>query len=216
MAIRNEVLANPPGYRCNSPLLLDALPFSPGDVTAGSEDELQAVVVGDADACDLPITIRDSRFLRNIARRCSSGEAPRKTYLELQEFLSDSEQVWENSWIRFPERRLSTHALNTFLADLKIGERGPSKRRHSDSVKFTFEQGGETWLRIPIRYALKPALTDLSGTRPYMPENMRLAKVTAAGVIVLLRLYWLGLFLFYGRSRVTGSVVSFHVVAGRV
>jgi hypothetical protein len=25
-----------------------------------------------------------------------------------------------------------------------------------------------------------------------------------------------GLFLFYGRSRVTGSVVSFHVVADRV
>jgi len=27
---------------------------------------------------------------------------------------------------------------------------------------------------------------------------------------------WIGLFLFYGRSRVTGSVVSFHVMAERV
>ncbi len=91
MAIRNEVLIRPPNHRCKTKLEFGDLPFSPGDVTAGSEDELQAVVIGNAAACDLPITIRDSRFLRNIARRSSSGEAPRKNYLELQEFLSDSE-----------------------------------------------------------------------------------------------------------------------------
>jgi len=78
MAIRDEVLVRPPNYRCKTKLVLEELPFSPGDVTAGSEDELQAAVVGDAAACDLPITIRTSRFLRNIARRSSSGEAPRK------------------------------------------------------------------------------------------------------------------------------------------
>ena len=43
-----------------------------------------------------------------------------------------------------------------------------------------------------------------------------LAQVTSAGVIVLLQACWVGLFLYYGRSRVTGSVVSFHVVAERV
>jgi hypothetical protein len=32
----------------------------------------------------------------------------------------------------------------------------------------------------------------------------------------MLQALWVGLFLFYGRSRVTGSVVSFHVVADRV
>ena len=113
MAIRNEVLASPPGYRCKSKLLLDGLPFAPGDVTAGSEDELQAVVVGSAAACDLPITIRDSRFLKNIARRSSSGEAPRKTYLEVQHFLSDTEQTWETSWVRFRARRLSGGSCGT-------------------------------------------------------------------------------------------------------
>src|SRR5271166_15080 len=133
MALRDEVLARVPGHRCKSKLLLDSLPFAPGDVTAGSEDELQAVVIGNSAACDLPITIRDSRFLKNIARRSSSGEAPRKTYLELQEFLNDHEQVWKNSWIRFPERKLSPQALNTFLADLRIGERGQLKRHRADS-----------------------------------------------------------------------------------
>jgi len=104
MLIRTEALHELPGGRCKTKLLLDAMPFSPGDVTAGSEDELQAVVAGTSDSCDLPITIRESRFFRNIARRISSGEAPRQTYDELQEFLNDSEGVWENSWIRFRRR----------------------------------------------------------------------------------------------------------------
>jgi hypothetical protein len=43
-----------------------------------------------------------------------------------------------------------------------------------------------------------------------------LAQVTSAGVIVILQVLWIGLFLFYGRSRVTGSVVSFHVLAERI
>ena len=43
-----------------------------------------------------------------------------------------------------------------------------------------------------------------------------LVQVTSASVIVPLQLLWMGLFLYYGRSRVTGSVVSFHVVAERV
>ncbi len=201
MAIRDEVLVRPPDYRCNTKLALEDLPFSPGDVTAGSEDELQAAVVGEAAACDLPITIRNSRFLKNIARRSSSGEAPQKTYIELNEFLSDSEGVWENSWIRFPERRLSPHALNTFLADLKIGERGQLKRRRADSVKFTFEQGGQTWLRIPISYALKLALADLVGTQPYLPETMSLEAKR------LLR--------HFSNDNTSPETTSFHVVGSR-
>jgi len=43
-----------------------------------------------------------------------------------------------------------------------------------------------------------------------------LSQVTSAGVIVMLQALWVGLFLFYGRSRVTGSVLSFHVVAEEV
>lgn len=174
MSIREAVLASPPGFRSKTKLQLDGLPFAPGDVTAGSEDELQAVVVGNASSCDLPITIRESRYFKNIARRSSSGEASRSTYLDLQDFLEEHESVWENSWVRFSEHRLSSHALNTFLADLKIGERGQLKRRRSDSVKFTFEQAGEAWLRVPVSYALKLALADLAGVQPHLPESLRL------------------------------------------
>jgi hypothetical protein len=43
-----------------------------------------------------------------------------------------------------------------------------------------------------------------------------LAQAASARVIVILQALWVTLFLYYGRSRVTGSVVSFHVVAERV
>lgn len=52
------------------------------------------------------------------------------------------------------------------------------------------------------------------GPRPNLVAG--LTQVTSAGVIVTLQLLWVALFLYYGRSRVTDSVVSFHVVAERV
>src|SRR5579885_2562405 len=58
---------------------VEQLPFTAFDPTAGSEDELQAVVIGSPDDCDLPLSIRNSRFFHNIARRSASGEAPRRT-----------------------------------------------------------------------------------------------------------------------------------------
>ena len=59
-------------------------------------------------------------------------------------------------------------------------------------------------------------LTLLPGGGPLPNLAVGLAQVTSAGVIVALQAMWVGLFLFYGRSRVTGSVVSFHVMAERV
>lgn len=43
-----------------------------------------------------------------------------------------------------------------------------------------------------------------------------LTQLTSLGVVVLLQLLWVGLFFFYGRSRVTGCVVSFQVVTENV
>ena len=42
------------------------------------------------------------------------------------------------------------------------------------------------------------------------------AQLGSAPVIVLLQIFWIALFLYYGRSRVTASTVSFHVVAERI
>ena len=172
VTVRNEVLSESPGLSDCKPIPFDQLPFSALDATAGSEDELQAVVVGRSTDCDLPLSIRESRFFRNIARRSASGEAPRRTLLELEAFLNDTRGVWENSWIRFPEARLSRHALHVFQADLQVARNGSIGDR-SDALRFRFTQHGEPWLRIPISYALKLSLADLIGTQPHLPEAMR-------------------------------------------
>jgi len=153
-------------------LSVEELPFASCDATAGSEDELQAVVAGRPSDCDLSLSIRESRFFRNIARRRASGEAPRGALLELEAFLSDSRGVWENSWIRLPQSRLSAHALQVFQTDLKVARNGSISER-SDASRFRFTQNGEPWLRIPISYAMKLSLADLAGAQPHMPEAMR-------------------------------------------
>ena len=52
---------------------------------------------------------------------------------------------------------------------------------------------------------------------PTMPDlSAGFAQVTSAPVILLLQLVWIALFLYYGRSRVTASTLSFHVVAERI
>ena len=170
--IRRGVSLESPSAQDYACIPLDELPFSDQDATAGSEDELQAVVVGSAGNCDLSLSIRDSRFLQNIARRSASGEAPHRTLLEVGAFLDDTHEVWENSWIRFPQARLSAYALHVFLADLQV-ERNGSVAERSDASRFRFTQNGERWLRIPISYALKLALADVIGSQPHMPEPMR-------------------------------------------
>jgi len=52
------------------------LPFSSSDATAGTENELQAVVLGDKKDVDLPITIEESNYYKNILRRVKAGEPP--------------------------------------------------------------------------------------------------------------------------------------------
>lgn len=59
-------------------------------------------------------------------------------------------------------------------------------------------------------------ITALSCGGPMPNLEAGLATLASAGTIVMLQALWVGLFLFYGRSKVTDSVVSFHVVRERV
>src|SRR5262245_23864198 len=81
--------------------IASSLPFSVSDITAGSESELQAVVIGARDTVDLPLTIEQSNYYANIARRIATGDTPRRAILELERYLNENpEGVWENSWVR--------------------------------------------------------------------------------------------------------------------
>lgn len=62
--------------------------------------------------------------------------------------------------------------------------------------------------------ALVLCLIPGEGPLPNLATGLR--QVASTLVVVVLQMCWVSLFLYYGRSRVTASTVSFHVVQGRI
>ncbi|WP_315971674.1 hypothetical protein [Geobacter metallireducens] len=142
-----------------------SLPFAAGDTTAGTETELQAAVAGQRGDVDLPLAIEESVYFAAIARRAAAGEAPRSAVSGLERFLSrNREQVWENSWVRFPRRMLSPFADRVFTADLRANKSDLASGERSDAGRFIALKDGEQWLRLPVSYLIKLALADAAGT----------------------------------------------------
>ena len=82
-------------------------------------------------------------------------------------------------------------------------------------------RGGSTISHYQIMTII--SLVYLAGVIALVPIDRHKAKLaiafhqmSSAWVLVLGQLLWVGLFLYYGRSRVTSSVLSFHVVADRI
>ncbi|NOY12466.1 MAG: hypothetical protein GXP51_01875, partial [Deltaproteobacteria bacterium] len=146
---------------------LEGLPFVGDDITAGSESELQAVVIGNRDKVDLPMTIEESRYFANLQRRTRAGETSRHRLQELQEYLADADhRAWENSWVRFPRRYLSRYALKIFKRDLLADKQQPADGQRNDLVRFQFTgPRGTPCLRVPVSYLIKLALADLIGNQ---------------------------------------------------
>ena len=57
-------------------LNVGSLPFAPSDTTAGSESELQTVVVGNKANVDLPLFIEQSNYFANTRRRAKPAILP--------------------------------------------------------------------------------------------------------------------------------------------
>ena len=149
---------------CNEDVRASSLPFAAGDTTAGTETELQAAVAGRREDVDLPLAMEESIYFAAIARRAAAGDAPQRAVSDLERFLSrNREQVWENSWVRFPRRMLSPFADRVFTADLKADKSAPNSRERSDAGRFVVLKDGEQWLRLPISYLIKLALADAAG-----------------------------------------------------
>jgi hypothetical protein len=140
----------------------ERLPFVFGDVTAGSENELQVAVIGTRNDVDLPLSIKHSSSYRNIRRRTARGDTSKKIITDLDEYLRNNPgNVWENSWVRFPRRHLSREADTILENDLVRDKSEPGSPRRLDYGRFVFEQDKEPWIRIPVSYLLKLALADL-------------------------------------------------------
>lgn len=152
---------------------VESLPFTPGDVTAGTENELQAVVVGKRTNVDLPITIERSKYYANILRRVAAGEASSELLDELRRFLEQNEaQVWDNSWVRFPRKHLSPYASQQLDQDLRLNAHALKSPR-SDRDNFVFATKWGEWVRIPISYLVKLALADLIGKQAVAPSYIK-------------------------------------------
>src|SRR5262249_15651439 len=155
--------------------------FSASDITAGSESELQTVVVGAKESVDLPLQIEHSNYYANVSRHIAAGETPRRAGAEIERYLNDNrEQVWENSWARFPARLLSAFGRQTFQDDLLADKRDHRRGMRADSDRFIVREHGETVMRVPVSYLLKLALAEVIGSQPNLP---RAVSVTGAKLL---------------------------------
>ncbi len=151
--------------------LAASLPFSLGDATCGCENELQAAVEGPAEAVDLPRSIVESSYYRNMAKRERSGEMPRRIINELEEWLQANPQgLWENSWVRLDPKLLSEPAHQAWQRDLLADKDRPDGPSRQDAERFACP-GGQ--LRLPVSYLLKLSLRDAVGRQNNLPVALR-------------------------------------------
>jgi hypothetical protein len=156
------------GISQSSPeMFAETLPFSLHDTTAGAENEFQTVVIGKKEAADLPVSIETSNYYKNILKRSAAGETPRKVIAALEDYLNDNpENVWENSWVRFPRSALSPYANEVFNHDLLSDKKNSDSSKRKDAGRFVFFENGEEYLRIPVSYLLKLSLADAVSSGP--------------------------------------------------
>ena len=148
-----EVLGIRPGH-------IEDLPFTL-DVSAGSETELQAAVIGRAESVDLPLSILTSRYFANVVRRAGAGDTSRKAVSRLERYLeSNTNGVWENSWVRFPLRSLNDYARGVLDKDLRSDKTIPGSTYRQDAHKFILHQNGVEFVRVPVSYLVKLSLAD--------------------------------------------------------
>jgi len=147
--------------------LVASLPFCNNDVTAGSENELLAVVKGHHEHVDLPQFIQLSNYYQNICKRARVGEMSKNVVNALENFIQDNHQnVWENSWVRLPKHTLSSYAEQTFEKDLLADKSFLNGPLRSDCDRFFTFNKGELNIRIPISYLLKLSLADIINDLP--------------------------------------------------
>ncbi|MEZ4549615.1 MAG: hypothetical protein R2860_05180 [Desulfobacterales bacterium] len=52
---------------------------------------------------DLPCCITESNYFQNILNRAAAGETPAKVIRAFEAHIQQNpENIWENSWVRFP------------------------------------------------------------------------------------------------------------------
>ncbi len=148
------------------------LPFSHNDTTAGAENELQTVVIGQKEDVDLPQQILNSNYYKNLRRRVNVGDASPKLLDEINRHLDNCSGVWDNSWLRLPFDSLKPLTRNEFEHDLKADKTVEDSPRRADSDKFFIELQEKQFIRVPVSYVLKLSLIQALSDES-LPQSMR-------------------------------------------
>lgn len=152
------------------------LPFAPGDVTAGVENEMQTAVRGAPERVDLALTIQHSNFFANLERRIARGRSSRRARSDLESYLRDNpEGVWENSQVRVPADSFNALASSVLNDDLRADKSRPDLGLRADAGNFLIGDGAQQFVRMPISYLLKFALADYIGSTSLPPSLKGLA-----------------------------------------
>ncbi len=150
------------------------IPYSGDDSTCGIENEFQTAVSGKNSDVDLPRSIKESNYLKNLIKRINRGDLSVKSSDGLLEYLDRNEKgIWENSWVRFPRNTLSGFAESVFRHDLKQDKSKPAGPDRNDADSFIIKENGKEFLRIPVSYLLKLALADSLDSRTYIHPVIR-------------------------------------------
>ncbi len=137
-------------------------PFVGADSSVGMEYELQVAVEGQHDEVDLPITILDSNYYKNIVKRAGRGDLPSGAVDDLNTFIYENQsKVWENSWVRFEKKCLTTWTQSLLSHDLLADKKQPGGEQRQDTKRFICIHKGRQMLRLPISYVLKLALANM-------------------------------------------------------
>ncbi len=150
----------------------DLTPFVGEDSSVGMEFELQVAVEGDHPDVDLPITISSSTYFKNVVKRSARGDLPHVCLQSLKDFLyKNDSNVWENSWVRFPENRLTAWTKKLLADDFQADKRNPASKPRTDIHRFRCTHRGQECLRLPISYLLKLSLGQCHQQRQYAPSG---------------------------------------------
>ena len=139
---------------------LKNLPFTPGDVTCGLENEMQAAVLGAEGDVDLPLSLTHSGFFRNLNRRVASGDAPPEMRARIERYLRRCGNVWPNSRVLIPLEKLSAGTLAIIEKDLRADKDSPNSPPRADRDDFSVERNGKKFLRVPVSYLRKISLAE--------------------------------------------------------
>jgi len=153
---------------------LENQPFVGSDTTVGVENEFQVAVEGNKDQVDLALTILESGYYQNLVRRARRGDLSPHVRTELDAFLNQQqEQIWENSWVRFPRQLLGIYAASILAGDLLADKAQPQGPVRQDIDQFLFNKAGEPWLRVPVSYLLKLSLAEAIGSPDLAETRLR-------------------------------------------